>query len=271
MEIKKNILINSSIAHAWQILGHDFAHPYKWASSVNHSEGKGEPTGSISCDERACKTVMGNIREKLTHYSDEEHTLAYDITEGLPVFVKTGKNTWHLEEIDDHTTELHIHMEFSFKSWAGWMSSLMGSKMKQMVQELAEDFTHYAEKGKPHPRKVKAQAKANRNLGLLTFYLLTFFIGTAVPLYFIIGFIQANGGIDLRLFIDQLFANRASSTFSSDLLICSAVFWVFMAFEKNEKGVPSIFLFILLNLTIGLSSALPLYLYFREKANRIVL
>jgi hypothetical protein len=268
MVIRKEIEINSSIENAWKVLGHDFAHPSRWASAVNHSEGQGKPIASIECDERACQTTMGRLREKLTHYSDKEFSLGYDITEGLPAFVKSGKNAWSLEKAGPQKTVLHMKMELVFKGWAKILAPLLQPKMSQAAQELGEDFAYYVEHGTPHPRKLKAQAKleAPRRAGLGTFYLLAFLVGTFVPLYFVYGFIQESGGVNLPLFIAQLFENKASSTFSADLLICSFIFWVFMAYDKRSKNLPGIFYFIVLNLTIGLSSALPLYLYFRERA-----
>lgn len=270
MVIRKEIDINNSIEEVWQILGHEFAHPYKWASSVHHSEGQGEPIASIECDERACRTVMGDIREKLTDYSDEKHALEYHIIEGLPGFIKTGKNAWSLHEIAPDKARLKINMEFTFEGWARWLAPLMKGKLDRMVQELAEDFAHYAEHGRPHPRKMKAQAKQQspEKSKLSIFYLLAFLLGTGIPLYFIFGFIRENGGVDLSLFIAQLFANKASATFSADLLICSFIFWGFIAYDKKGKGIPNMLYFIGLNLMIGLSSALPLYLFFRERSRK---
>jgi hypothetical protein len=46
----------------------------------------------------------------------------------------------------------------------------------------------------------------------------------------------------------------------ADLLISSAVFWVWLARNKVEKA----WVFVGFNLAIGLSCALPLCLYFRE-------
>lgn len=104
--------------------------------------------------------------------------------------------------------------------------------------------------------------------GWSTFYLLAFVVGSLVPLYFIYGFIQESSGVNLPLFMEQLFENKASSTFSADLLICSFIFWAFMIRDKKGKALPNALYFIVLNLTVGLSSALPLYLYFRERSSK---
>lgn len=160
MVIEKEIIINNSIENTWKVLGHDFAHPYKWASSVNHSEGHGKQLATTQCDERACQTVMGNIREKLTHYSDEDFHLAYVVTEGMPGMVKTATNDWKLTKSGSGKTKLKIKMEFVFQGILGFiMQPLMKIKLNKIAQEMVEDFGHYAESGKPHPRKLKVQNK----------------------------------------------------------------------------------------------------------------
>jgi Polyketide cyclase / dehydrase and lipid transport len=160
MVIEKEVIIRNSIESTWAVLGHDFAHPYKWASSVNHSEGHGKQLATTQCDERACQTVMGNIREKLTHYSDEDFHLAYIVTEGMPGMVKTATNDWKLTKTDSGKTKLKIKMEFVFQGILGFMMQpLMKIKLNKIAQEMVEDFGHYAENGKPHPRKLKAKNK----------------------------------------------------------------------------------------------------------------
>lgn len=95
MIIEKQIVINNSIENTWMILGHDFAHAYKWASAVEHSEGTGTNKFGSHCDERACTTVLGNLREKLTHYSDQDYNLSYVVAEGMPAAVKSATTNWH--------------------------------------------------------------------------------------------------------------------------------------------------------------------------------
>jgi Polyketide cyclase / dehydrase and lipid transport len=158
MVIEKEIEINSSIENVWAVLGHDFAHPYKWASSVLHSEGHGKQLATTQCDERACKTVMGNIREKLTHYSDKDFLLEYIVTEGMPSIVKSAKNKWQLTSTKENQTKLKIEMEFIFQGLIGFtLQPLMKMKLNKIAKEMVEDFGYYAEHGRPHPRKITAQ------------------------------------------------------------------------------------------------------------------
>lgn len=90
-------------------------------------------------------------------------------------------------------------------------------------------------------------------------YLGLAFAGAIVPyLYFIQHFSDA--GFGLGTFLSAVFANPAAGGFTADLLISSFVFWIAM-FHRHQAGKgPAPWLFIILNLTIGLSCALPAYL-----------
>jgi len=89
-------------------------------------------------------------------------------------------------------------------------------------------------------------------------------VGAAVPYYFFVQFFLANG-VSISSFTEGLFANGAAGGFSADLLISSFIFWLFMYQNQKENGGPRPYIFIALNLFIGLSCALPAYLYVREK------
>lgn len=97
------------------------------------------------------------------------------------------------------------------------------------------------------------------------FYLLAAVVGAIVPGVFFAQFIQLNG-LDLPAFVSALFVNGAAGGFSSDLLISSVVFWAFMFQRARANAGPPPWLFVALNLGIGLSCALPAYLYAVAKA-----
>jgi len=97
------------------------------------------------------------------------------------------------------------------------------------------------------------------------FYLFAAVVGAIVPGIFFAQFIQLNG-LNFRTFISALFVNGAAGGFSSDLLISSFVFWAYMFQQTKNNSAPKPWLFMVLNLGIGLSCALPAYLYAREKA-----
>jgi hypothetical protein len=96
-------------------------------------------------------------------------------------------------------------------------------------------------------------------------YLAAAILGAIVPYVFFIDFMKING-LDLLEFLSAAFVNGAAAGFSADLLVSSLVFWVFMFQQRKRVKGPNPALFIALNLCIGLSCALPAYLYAREKS-----
>ncbi len=94
-------------------------------------------------------------------------------------------------------------------------------------------------------------------------YLVLAFLGGVIPYLFFFQFIRVEG-LNLQLFIESLFVNGAAGGFSADLLFTSFVFWLFMFMQAKKSNGPKPYLFIILNLTIGLSCALPAYLYVKE-------
>ena len=88
-------------------------------------------------------------------------------------------------------------------------------------------------------------------------YLVLAIVGAVVPMLFFFNFFAASG-LGLPAFVSALFVNGAAGGFAADLLITSFVFWLYM-FARKEGPKP--WLFVVLNLTIGLSCALPGYLY----------
>lgn len=100
-------------------------------------------------------------------------------------------------------------------------------------------------------------------MNLKTTYLILAFLGAAVPLAFFVSF-AAEQGIDLLAFIEALFVNGAAAGFTADLLISSFVFWLYMF--SNQSNGPKPWLFIAINLCVGLSCALPAYLWARTRA-----
>lgn len=89
------------------------------------------------------------------------------------------------------------------------------------------------------------------------FYLVAAVLGAIVPYVFFVGFFN-EAGFDPVAFVGALFANGAAGGFTADILISSAVFWTYMF---SRRSGPKPWLYIGLNLTIGLSCALPAYLY----------
>ena len=95
-----------------------------------------------------------------------------------------------------------------------------------------------------------------------TVFLLLAIAGAVVPYVFFVDFF-ANGTSG---FVAGLFANGAAGGFAADVLISSLVFWIWMIPEARRVGVRHAWLLVVVNLAIGLSCALPLFLWLRERS-----
>ena len=93
-------------------------------------------------------------------------------------------------------------------------------------------------------------------------YLALAIAGTVLPYYFFLQLISAPDP-DRVGFMMLAFANPVAAGFTVDLFISSFVFWIvmFSAGPNSPKPWP----FVLINLFIGLSAALPAWLYWRAR------
>ncbi len=99
-------------------------------------------------------------------------------------------------------------------------------------------------------------------MNLRNIWLLLAIAGAVAPWYYLTGFLVANG-LDLAGFFAAAAANDVAAGFVADLLISSLVFWIYM-YSRRSAG-PAPWPFILINLFIGLSCALPAYLWAASK------
>jgi hypothetical protein len=95
-------------------------------------------------------------------------------------------------------------------------------------------------------------------------YLVLALLGFVVPYWFFFNFLNTNG-LNVALLVQQLFANDISTFFAVDLIISTIVFWIYMVAEAANLQMKNSWLYILASLAVGLSFALPLFLYFREQ------
>lgn len=97
-----------------------------------------------------------------------------------------------------------------------------------------------------------------------SFYLAMAVLGTVIPWLFFGSFFALHGP-NLVLFVQSLFANGAAGGFSADVLISIVAFWVWSWRDARHNSVAHWWLILPASFCVGLSLALPLYLYLREK------
>ena len=95
-------------------------------------------------------------------------------------------------------------------------------------------------------------------------YLLLCLAGTILPYWWFVPFVREHG-LDLRLFVEQLFATQISGFFAMDVVVSSVVLWVFVFVEGRRLGMRRLWLPIAASLAVGVSLGLSLFLYLREQ------
>jgi hypothetical protein len=96
-----------------------------------------------------------------------------------------------------------------------------------------------------------------------TIYLTLCFVGVALPYWQLVPWVMQHG-LNLPLFVHELFANRISAFFGMDVLVSALVLIVFMRVESARLDIRGRWLPVLALLTVGVSLGLPLFLYLRE-------
>ena len=94
-----------------------------------------------------------------------------------------------------------------------------------------------------------------------TIFLILAIIGFIAPYYF---FLQVRG-FDAGELFQQFTASKILSGTAMDLFISVIVFWFFMFTETRKLDMKNSWVYLLATLLVGLSFALPLFLYFRER------
>ena len=94
-------------------------------------------------------------------------------------------------------------------------------------------------------------------------YFALFVIGTVVPYASFVPWV-IDHGFDVSRMVEELFANRISAFFGLDVVISTIVFWVFVSWEGPRVGLTHLWAPVVASLTVGVSSALPLFLLMRE-------
>ncbi|MBD2531314.1 DUF2834 domain-containing protein [Nostoc flagelliforme FACHB-838] len=95
-------------------------------------------------------------------------------------------------------------------------------------------------------------------------YLLLCVLGFVLPYSQFLPFILEHG-LDIKLFFEQLFANKISGFFGMDVIVSSLVLWIFVFWEGTRLKMQNLWVYIACNIWGGVSFGLPLFLFMRER------
>jgi hypothetical protein len=94
-------------------------------------------------------------------------------------------------------------------------------------------------------------------------YLLLCVLGLVLPYWQFVPWVSSHG-LNLSLFLSQLFANRISTFFGMDVFVSAAVLIYFIRIESGRQPVAHRWVAVIATALVGVSLGLPLFLYLRE-------
>ena len=98
-----------------------------------------------------------------------------------------------------------------------------------------------------------------------TFYLALCLLGAVLPYWQFVPWVAQNG-LNMPLFFHQLFANRISAFFGMDVFVSAATLLVFMRTESSRLRIAGRWQPVVALVFVGVSLALPLFLFMRERS-----
>lgn len=96
-------------------------------------------------------------------------------------------------------------------------------------------------------------------------YLAIALVGSIAPWYWLLQ--DPAVLLSPMLFLERSFANNVVTIWATDVIISSIAFWCFAAIELKRLGSSQrwLLLYVVLTLGVGVSCALPAFLYHRER------
>ena len=94
-------------------------------------------------------------------------------------------------------------------------------------------------------------------------YLALCALGGILPYSQFLPWLNAHG-LDLSLFVSELFSTRIGAFFGIDVLVSAVTLFLFMAVEGRRLGMRRLWVPAVATIAIGVSLGFPLFLYMRQ-------
>jgi Polyketide cyclase / dehydrase and lipid transport len=159
MQLTKQAIIHASAEDVWSLVAHEFDRVGSWATAVPVSHRAANAAAPAGCPvgARTCRTTIGlfpEVEERIVAYDEDGRTLAYEAARGLPRFVVRASDTWSVTTIDDRRSRVSFSAIVTTRGIAGPLMALaMRVWLERAGEHVLDDLRHYAEHGKPSPRK----------------------------------------------------------------------------------------------------------------------
>lgn len=165
--IADEVIIEAPADAVWEVLAHRFDRIGEWASGVpasTASAGVVSPVGAPVTG-RVCSTgrrILSVVEERIVAYDEAKRTLTYEAS-GMPEFVKTARNRWHVQALDDRRSRVSFEGTLEPRGIFGrLLYVLLRPWLARLGTQTLNDLAHYVEHGEPSPRKQRQLRAAKR-------------------------------------------------------------------------------------------------------------
>ncbi len=164
-EINNELIIAASANDVWHVVAHRFDEIGVWATAIPESSINTEapPPEGAEIGGRVCTTTLAGIPdvyETFTYYDEAGMKFGYEATAGLPFFVKSAENNWHVQSVGPNKSVVKTWAVVTFKKFPGlFFAPFFKWQISRIGGRTMAELKYYIEQGKPHPRKVKALGK----------------------------------------------------------------------------------------------------------------
>ena len=155
MDTQYTIEIDRPAAEVWSILSDDFASIGDFLTAVPASRSNGDPNS------RTCETPyrgFSEVTETIIERDHEAMTYTY-VASSVPKWIGTPKNTWFVEEIDEHRCRAGFRPEIQATAFGKVVLRFASFSQDGFADGVLEDLKYFAEHGTPSPAKIASLAK----------------------------------------------------------------------------------------------------------------
>ncbi len=167
--LSRHLIVDAPADAVWEVVGRQFDRVGAWATAIPRSAPILAPTTSAAPRQaaqsatsdapvagRVCHTgvrLVPLVTERLVAYDDANRTFTYQ-AEQHPRFLKTARNHWRVEAIDQRRTRISLHATVQPRGVLGWAAFLLlRVQLARVAAGFLQDLRYYVEHGRPSPRK----------------------------------------------------------------------------------------------------------------------
>ena len=175
MELTKTMRMTATADKIWEVFAHQFDQGDRWMAAVprSYSNDGGKLFNGAKSTGRICEmnpdgTGM-KAAERFIAYDESAKTCTVrveflNVSGAFPI--KYNSLDFSVVQDNDGSSTVKWIFGAKIKPWAYLMWPMLRMGMFRAWKELSEEFKHYVETGKPHPRKTTAMEKAKVDINV---------------------------------------------------------------------------------------------------------